>query len=74
MNSCFDDILLDKISADGEVTTSVGVGSSPKFRFVFTFSSVDNALYEYSKQYYNAAKLIVDMKLLISVRLECCIF
>ena len=61
MNSCFDDILLDKISADGEVTTCVGVGSSPKFQFVFTFSSVDNALYEYSKQYYNAAKLIADM-------------
>ena len=61
MSTYFNDILLDKISGDHESTTSVDVATNEKLKFNFHYSTVDEALYNYSKQYFNAAVLIIKM-------------
>lgn len=61
MSTYFNDILLDKISGDHESTTRVDVATNEKLKFNFHYSTVDEALYNYSKQYFNAAVLIIKM-------------
>ena len=57
----FDDIFLKKIADSNISTTNVSVETDENLKFDFSFTSVNEALYNYSMQYFNAAYLIFDM-------------
>ena len=57
----FDDIFLKKISDSNISITNVSVETDENLKFDFSFTSVNEALYNYSMQYFNAAYLIFDM-------------
>ena len=61
MDSYFNDILLDKISTAGEITTRVDSPTNENLKFNSNFLTVNDALYDYSKQFFNAAYLIMSM-------------
>lgn len=61
MDIYFKDILLDKISKEGEITTKVDFPTNESLKFNCNFLTVNDALYDYSKQFFNAAYLIMKM-------------